>query len=203
MGFRMSYQLRPTYYLKQRSRLPLVFTKRLDIIEASPESVHAAIHQPSLLGELLSARIPSGWPPELLDVGALEWVLRAQENPAYDAAFGFHWIVLRETSDSTPHTPPQGIRTLVGVFGFKGMPNEDGSVELGYGIVAEYQRRGLATEAVRAMLARAFAHPRVRRVTAETLPGLVQSIGVLEKCGFTFIGDGSLPGVIRYEKLPV
>ena len=34
---------------------------------------------------------------------------------------------------------------------------------------------------------------------AETLPGLMPSIGVLRKCGFRFIGDGSEPGVIRYE----
>ena len=34
---------------------------------------------------------------------------------------------------------------------------------------------------------------------AETLPELTPSIGVLEKCGFRLIGDGSEPGVIRFE----
>ncbi|HEU4996623.1 MAG TPA: GNAT family protein, partial [Gemmatimonadaceae bacterium] len=138
------------------------------------------------------------WPPELLDVPALEWVLRWQDNPANQSAFGFYWIVLREAGPPTRVVPA---RTLVGVFGFKGMPDTDGTVELGYGVVAEFQRRGFATEAVRAMLARAFAHAGVRRVTAETLPGLAPSIGVLEKCGFRFVGSGSEPGVIRYEIL--
>ena len=79
------------------------------------------------------------------------------------------------------------------------MPSEDGTVEIGYGVVAEHQRRGYATETVRAFLAHAFVSPKVRRVIAETYPHLAPSIGVLEKCGFTFIGDGSEPGVIRYE----
>lgn len=193
----MHCQLRPTYFLKQRSRLPLVITKHLDIIEATRDSVRAAIDQPSRLGELLCARVPTSWPPELLDTPALEWVLRWQDNPANQSAFGFYWIVLRD-AHATHATPT---RTLVGVFGFKGMPDTDGTVELGYGVVAEFQRRGFATEAVRAMLARAFAHAGVRRVTAETLPGLAPSIGVLEKCGFRFSGDGSEPGVIRFEIL--
>jgi RimJ/RimL family protein N-acetyltransferase len=36
---------------------------------------------------------------------------------------------------------------------------------------------------VRALVDHAFAMPAVRRVTAETLPELTASIGVLEKCG--------------------
>jgi RimJ/RimL family protein N-acetyltransferase len=36
-------------------------------------------------------------------------------------------------------------------------------------------------------------------VIAETLPELTPSIGVLGKCGFHLIGEGSEPGVIRFE----
>ena len=39
----------------------------------------------------------------------------------------------------------------------------------------------------------------MRRVVAETLPELVGSIGVMRRCGLRFIGDGSEPGVIRFE----
>jgi RimJ/RimL family protein N-acetyltransferase len=60
-------------------------------------------------------------------------------------------------------------------------------------------RHGYATEAVRGLVAAAFALPEVRRVLAETLPELTPSIGVLHKCGFRLIGDGSEPGVIRFE----
>jgi len=39
----------------------------------------------------------------------------------------------------------------------------------------------------------------VQRVIAETLPELTPSIGVLRKCGFRPVGEGSEPGVIRFE----
>jgi RimJ/RimL family protein N-acetyltransferase len=72
-------------------------------------------------------------------------------------------------------------------------------VEVGYGIVRDYQRRGYATEAVRELVATAFELPEVTCVTAETLPELTPSIGVLHKCGFRLIGEGSAAGVIRFE----
>ena len=189
----MTHKLRPTYYVERKKRFPMLFTQRLDLIEGTPESIRAAIDDVTRLGELLHARIPADWPPELLDVPALEWTLRWYANPENDPAFGMYWIVLRESAAS---------RTLVGAAGFKGVPSEDGTVEIGYGVVPEYQRRGYATETVRAFLTHAFASPKVTRVIAETYPNLAASIGVLEKCGFTFIGDGSEPGVVRYEIKP-
>ena len=67
-----------------------------------------------------------------------------------------------------------------------------------YGIVAEHQRQGYATEAVHGLVAHAFRRPEVERVIAETLPELVASIGVLAKCGFEPIDERSEPGVVRY-----
>jgi RimJ/RimL family protein N-acetyltransferase len=78
-------------------------------------------------------------------------------------------------------------------------PAADGTVEVGYGIVHDHQRRGYASDTVRALLNRAFALPQVHRAIAETLPELEPSIGVLRKCGFRLIGEGSEPGVIRFE----
>lgn len=170
----------------------MLITERLDLIEATSESTRAALEDLARLGQLLRATIPSGWPPELLDAPALEWVLRWLDNPANDPSFGMYWIVLRESAKN-------GGRALVGAAGFKGMPSDDGTVEIGYGVLPEHQRCGYATETVRAFLAHAFASAKVRRVTVETYPHLAPSIGVIEKCGFRFIGDGSEPGVIRYE----
>ena len=71
----------------------------------------------------------------------------------------------------------------VGNLCFKGL-NGDGSVEIGYGISAEYQGRGYATEAVDAAASWALRQPEVRRVEAETEPDNKASQRVLEKCGF-------------------
>lgn len=168
----------------------MIRTSSLDLVPADRHTARAALEDNrERLAELLDARVPKSWPPELLDPPALEWVLRMLDDPAHDPRWGMYWIVLRD-EDSR--------RALVGTAGFKGRPR-DGTVEIGYGVIAEYQRRGIASETTRALLEHAFAHPAVDRVIAETLPGLLPSIGVLEKCGFTFIGEGSEPGVIRYE----
>ena len=71
----------------------------------------------------------------------------------------------------------------VGDLCFKGR-NDDGSVEIGYGISTAYQGCGYATEAVDAMVLWALRQPGVKRVDAETEPDNKASQRVLEKCGF-------------------
>ena len=73
--------------------------------------------------------------------------------------------------------------THVGELSFKGF-NADGSVEIGYGILEEYQGRGYATEAVEAVVRWALKQPGVTRVEAEAEPDNRASQRVLEKCGF-------------------
>jgi [ribosomal protein S5]-alanine N-acetyltransferase len=168
-----------------------VRTERLDLIPATAATTRAAIADVPALGRALDVTVPQSWPPELLDRPALEFTLdKLRRGGAGHAAWWLYFVVLRANPDG---------RVLIGSAGYKGPPTEDGSVEVGYGILPEYQRRGYASEAVRALVRRAFALPAVRRVIAETLPELTASIGVMTKCGFSFIGEGSEPGVIRYE----
>jgi RimJ/RimL family protein N-acetyltransferase len=81
--------------------------------------------------------------------------------------------------------PPE----LVGWGGFKGPPDADGTVEIGYEIAPARRGRGRATAAAAAMVADAFADPRVRRVIAHTLPEPNASNHLLENLGFRFDGD--------------
>lgn len=71
----------------------------------------------------------------------------------------------------------------VGDLSFKGL-NEDGSVEIGYGINDEFQGQGYATEAVTAAVNWALQQDRVLRVEAETEPDNAASQHVLAKSGF-------------------
>ena len=73
--------------------------------------------------------------------------------------------------------------TQVGELSFKGF-NEDGMVEIGYGIIEAYRGCGYATEAVDAAVKWALQQPGVTRVEAETESGNRASQRVLEKCGF-------------------
>ena len=78
---------------------------------------------------------------------------------------------------------------VIGMAAFKGPPDDQGMVEIAYGIVAEYQGRGYATEAAEALVAFAFASERVSVVRAHTLAQPNASTRVLTKCGFAFLGE--------------
>jgi [ribosomal protein S5]-alanine N-acetyltransferase len=169
----------------------MIRTSRLEIVPATPERLRAALAGPEALGAVLQAIVPATWPPEFLDAPALEWVLaQLARFPGHEG--WWMYFLLRPMAD--------GSRVLVGSGGYKGPPTSDGTVEVGYGVVSDHRRQGLASEAAEALVERAFADSRVRRVIAETLPELVGSIGVLRRCGFTLLGEGSEPGVIRFER---
>ena len=78
---------------------------------------------------------------------------------------------------------------MVGGIGCKALPDASGTVEIGYGINPSAQGRGLATEAARALTDWALTQPGVRRVTAECLETNLGSVRVLEKAGFTRVGE--------------
>jgi RimJ/RimL family protein N-acetyltransferase len=58
---------------------------------------------------------------------------------------------------------------------------------------------GYGTEAIKALVSWAFTHPEVQEVIAETLPELKASQRILEKSHFTYVGQGSEEGIIRYQ----
>jgi [ribosomal protein S5]-alanine N-acetyltransferase len=168
----------------------VIRTERLELLPATEDLLSAALESPTALSAGLSARVPPTWPPEFLDAPALQFTRDRLARAPDEHGWWMHFILLpRDT----------GGRTLIGSAGYKGPPAEDGTVEVGYGIVSEHQRRGYASETVRGLVKRAFDLPQIRRVIAETLPELTPSIGVLRKCGFSLVGEGSEPGVIRFE----
>ena len=77
----------------------------------------------------------------------------------------------------------------VGQMGFKGPPDEQGNMEIGFGFHPNYGGQGYATELVGAQVAWALEQSEVYRITAECLSTNSGSIRVLEKCGFARIGE--------------
>ena len=78
--------------------------------------------------------------------------------------------------------------TAVGQLGCKGQPDENGRVEIGYGLVPEVWGRGYASEIVGALVAWLLEQPSVRVVTAECLETNYASARVLQKTGFDNVG---------------
>ncbi len=105
-----------------------------------------------------------------------------------------------ERPQPTEHVPwgPLQIRELatglaIGGIGFKSVPDGAGSVEIGYGIAPSRQGRGIASEAVAAVLELARRHG-ARVVRADTDVDNLASARVLTKNGFVQVelNGGSL-----------
>jgi RimJ/RimL family protein N-acetyltransferase len=96
---------------------------------------------------------------------------------------------LADASAPDPFFTLYAIRTsddgvAIGGIGFFGPPDEDGSVELGYGLVEAVRGRGFATEALAALTRHALSNG-ARRVRADTAVDNLPSQRVLAKAGFS------------------
>ncbi|MFB2981355.1 GNAT family N-acetyltransferase [Microseira sp. BLCC-F43] len=166
-------------------------TKRLELIPFTLEIVQAEMSDRSQFSHLLDGRVPDNWPPPFNDEQSLLWFLeKCQENSDQGGWLGWYFLL---------NDPVTNERIAIGNGGFKGRPNPDVTVEIGYSIIPEYQNKGYGTEAIKALLNWAFEHAEVKRAIAETLPELKASQRLLEKCNFVYIGEGWEPGVIRFE----
>lgn len=166
-----------------------IHTDRLALIPAGPRLLEAELRGREALQHELAASVPASWPPHLYDDNAIRWTLRQHASVPDFANWGMFYIVLLDGQGGT----------VIGTVGYKGPPDDDGVVEVGYGLLDEYQRKGYATEATRALINRAFSDDRVQEIVAETLPHLNASIAVMQRCGMVFKGDGSEAGVIRFH----
>lgn len=163
----------------------MITTKNLRLVVIRRDHIEAFQRNKSDLGQLLGVAIPDGWPefPEalsklmpLLDPGG-------ESLPASSSPSGWHGYFFIH--------PGQNV--LVGNGGFKGPPDESGTVEIGYEIAVEYRNRGFATEAARGMIEYAFSHEEVQAVSAHTLAVTNASNAVLEKAGMRFNGERADP----------
>jgi RimJ/RimL family protein N-acetyltransferase len=161
-------------------------TPRLQLVAATAPIARAAAEDRAALARLLEARVPPGWPPELMADHLAGFARRIEVEPALLGWLPWFWVAKED-------------RTLIGNGGFGRPPAEDGSGKIGYALVSEYHGRGYATEGVAAILEWAFSHPGLTRVVADTYPELTASIRVLLKNGFRYAGPGEGERVIRYE----
>ncbi len=99
-------------------------------------------------------------------------LLNVEEDNENDLWHSF-WMIIRSFD-----------RIVVGTAAFKGEPNEQGEVELGYGLGEAHKHQGYMTEAVRAISAWALEQQNISAVIAETELENLASQRVLQRCGF-------------------
>lgn len=165
-------------------------TGRLELISGSLELSEAEISDINYLSQKLDAQVPY-WPPPLNDENSMRFFTGFYKQNPRASGWAVWYIILPEETS--------GRRILIGNAGFKGLPDVSGTVEIGYSLLEEYQNNGFATEAVGRLISWAFDEMKVKRIIAETFPEQIRSIRVMVKNNFTFIGEGSEPGVVRYE----
>lgn len=126
-------------------------TKRLAIVPCTADSVHLLQSQQYDNGPEIDRHLQ-----ELLkDPSLFTWG---------------SWLIIRK-SDSR----------VIGDAGFKGKPDDQRRVEIGYGLLEQYRNHGYATEAINALIEWALANEAVEKVMAETDRSNLASIRVLEK----------------------
>ncbi|PEP99240.1 GNAT family N-acetyltransferase [Bacillus wiedmannii] len=133
-------------------------TERLYIVPCTEERMHVASKQ--------------GYDSGSHIVGHVETVKKDKEVLPWGA-----WYVIRKEDD-----------IVLGDIGFKGKPNEEHIVEIGYGFIEKYWNEGYATEAVRELINWAFQTEEVETIIAETLLENISSIRVLEKLHMKRVG---------------
>lgn len=141
---------------------------------------------------------------------ALEMLMKAQTDNELIKAYGDMLLGVRSNPRARLWYTAWDISlpcgTRVGDICFKGPPNKLGEVEIGYGILDNFQGQGYATEAVRAMCSWGFSMPGCYFIQAKTEEGSRASERVLEKCGFERRdagGEGNLWEITRPESATI
>lgn len=148
-------------------------TERLLLIPLNLEQLRLWVSNlPALESELECTYAAEPLEGIFLDI-ANEQIAITQTEPEHYAWHGF-WLLIRKAD-----------RVVVGLADFKGTPNENGEVEIGYGLGKQFEGRGYMTETVKAMCVWALGQKNVRAVFAETDTDGYFSHRVLQRCGFT------------------
>jgi len=168
-------------------------TARFEMIAMNLATIEAELAGPEVLSALLGVAVPLSWPPGEFDRDAMLYFQRCLEGSSPEKAGWYGWYVFSIS--------PSGRRlALVGSAGYLGPPAA-GTVEIGYSVIPEARNQGIATECVRALVARAFGFPDVLCVVAHTRDDTnAASTKVLLSSGFRRIGAGCESGLVRYQR---
>ena len=168
---------------------PLVRTPRLDLNPMTADAIDALLKgdAPRLL-DLTGASFRHPAPPPYM-ADALPIVRERLRAGPLEAPWWNWLIVERESAEA------------VGSVSFAGPVNPEGAVLVGYAIYPDYEGRGYATEAVKALVAWAFGQSGVREVRALAPVWNTPALRVAENVGMRPVGadeDDDVGEVLLY-----
>jgi RimJ/RimL family protein N-acetyltransferase len=127
------------------------------------------------------------WPPAPFETAAFDW---AESHLAHDPE-GQGWYGWALLANEGERAPPR----LVGIAALIGRPDDDGDVELAFGLLPEFRGRGYGGETVGALANWAFANG-ARRVIAHLDAEDSGAAHTLARVGFA--DTQPYPGVARW-----
>lgn len=146
-------------------------TERLRVVPLNTEQLKLLLENiPQLEKELSCTYKGEEIKGELLDIIKQQIKIMSKDKDNYLWLTFWQFILKSDNS-------------IIGSACFKGLPDNDGKVEIGYGINLAYQRHGYTTEAVKAMCKWVLNQPGVNQIIAETDKSNIASHKVLKKCG--------------------
>ena len=153
----------------------MISTLRMELRPATRELLRAVIESDEALGELLGVSVAEGWTE--FGKAPFEYMLNVLTSDENQDGWVNYFPILKSGNQ------------LIGSGGFKGGPNEEGWVEIGYEIAPAFRNQGLATEFAMSLIDIALEHPGVTGICAHTLAEENASCAVLRKCSFEKVSE--------------
>lgn len=155
--------------------MPELHTNRLIMTTFTHEMIEMLLIDKDAFSEEFLFNIHSEWPlPEYQQFFPYK-INKFKENPIENKWEGL--IIHKETN------------TIIGDMGFKGSPDEEGAINIGYSIVPDQRGKGYASEMGKALVQWGLSQPGVKKVVATCSPDNHPSIKVLQKIGLQFTED--------------
>ena len=156
-----------------------ILTLHLKLIALTPEQLKLYLEAPDRLERALGFPVARDILTEVAQRAIRIKLSKMAQAPAQNYAWYTYWLVV-------PTGQPYG----AGLAGFKGVPDDRGEVEIGYGIDPACQGKGYATEAAKALIAWAFQSPDCASVIApNTKKSNIASNRVLKKAGMRIYAE--------------
>jgi len=147
-------------------------TERLFLVTLTVEQIRLWTQDMPALEEAMNCRCQA----EPMEGAFIKVVEKQAEKATADEKnllYYTFWFLVRKSD-----------RIVVGSACFKNKPNENGEVEIGYGLGKDFEHNGYMTECVKAMCDWALKQPNIACVIAETDIDNPASENVLKRCGF-------------------
>ena len=164
---------------------PTIITQRLVLRQLRDDDVHElfALRTDERVNRFLDRPLPKS----LNDVR--EFIAKVNQM-THDNA-GLYWVITRKNEDK-----------LLGTIGLRNFEPEQYQAEIGYELHPHHQGQGFMHEAITHVLAYGFGRLGLQTITADTDPGNLRSIQLLEKHGFVKINRLENTYLLRDKKLP-